>query len=99
MKRGIEILSVFFSDRRKKYSAVILFLCLLPHSGTFHPKLHIPIGSNLKEQSWFKFSLKFDLYSILVYRNGLLLEKAKPLILSIYANSSNYSYLVVRIGS
>lgn len=58
MKRGIEIISAFFNDRRKEYSAVILFSCSLPHPGTCHPKLHIPIGPNLKEQSWFKFSLR-----------------------------------------
>lgn len=41
---------------------VTLYLRLLPHPGTFHPKLHIPIGPNLMEQPCLKFSVRYDLY-------------------------------------
>lgn len=87
------MISVFFNERRKEYSAIILVLGLLPHPGTFHLKLCT------LEAIMALILLEIYLHCNLVYRRSLLLEKAKPLILSKYANSSNYSYLVVRTGS
>lgn len=93
-KWGIEIISVFYHERRKEYSAIILFLGLLPYPGIFHSKL-----CTLEEAILVLILLDIYLHSNLVYRKGLLLEKAKPLFLSKYANWSNYSYLVVRTSS